>query len=154
MIEFGVQSLSFQIRIALPLVHQSFVSHKRPANAGGGCKGGSHPHGVHHSLWRLLCGARRLFCLGSAAKIWVAPCSPNGPQPFCMAIGVGNGGLGRKFSWGKNTYVRRLHFCNRHFFWQQGFLKTQNRGFQVCFLPPQPCSSLLNGPVCCPQHPV
>ena len=103
---------------------------------------------------RLLCGARRLFCLGSAAKIWVAPCSPNGPQPFCMAIGVGNGGLGRKFSWGKNTYVRRLHFCNRHFFWQQGFLKTQNRGFQVCFLPPQPCSSLLNGPVCCPQHPV
>ena len=35
MIEFGVQSLSFQIRVALPLVHQSFVSHKRMANAGG-----------------------------------------------------------------------------------------------------------------------
>ena len=77
------------------------------------------------------------------------PTQPGLAPNLLHGHGCGRWGLGGVVHAVKKSRVWRLRFCNCHFFWPQGFLESQKNGFGDFFLPPWPCPSLFNGPVCC-----
>ena len=99
----------------------------------------------------LLCGARRPAICRGAVKNVAKTTLPKWRQTLLHGHGHGQWGLGGGICTRKKWGGLRLHFCNRQFFQQQKKLKTPKNGVQGFFLPPSPCSSLFNGPVCCPQ---
>ena len=100
----------------------------------------------------LLCGARRPAICRGAVKNVAKTTLPKWRQTLLHGHGHGQWGLEGVVHAMKKSRVWRLRFCNCHFFWQQGFLESQKNGFGDFFLPPWPCPSLFNGPVCCFQH--
>ena len=100
----------------------------------------------------LLCGARRPAICRGAVKNVAKTTLPKWHQTPLHGHGHGQSGLGGGICTRKKWGGLRLHFCNRQFFRQQRKLKTPKNGVQGFFLPPSPCPSLFNGPVCCFQH--
>ena len=108
-------------------------------------------YNAHYTTCSLLCGARRPAICRGAVKNVAKTTLPKWRQTLLHGHGHGQWGLGGGICTRKKWGGLRLHFCNRQFFWQQKKLKTPKNGVQGFFLPPSPCSSLFNGPVCCPQ---